>query len=87
MRFSNSAFGKIVLGIVFAVFMLVVSLVMSLGILPMVLIPLGVALVSPTVATVIGGVISLGILIFSFFVLGWAVFYFYRKNTFVYKSR
>ena len=87
MRFKDNAMGKIILGLVFGIFMLVVSLAMSLVIFPIVLIPLGVALVSPTVATMVGAIVSLGVLIFTFFVVGWAVFYFYKKNTFVYKSR
>lgn len=87
MKFKNNIIGKFVLGLVFSIFMLVVSLVMMLVVIPVVLVPMGVALVSPTAASIVGGFVSLVLLLFSFFVVGWAVFYFYKKNTFVYKRR
>lgn len=87
MKFKNDVFGKLVLGIVFSVFMLVVSLIMMLVVLPVALLPLGVALISPSVATFVGAISSVAILLISFFVIGWAIFYFYKKNTFIYKSR
>lgn len=87
MKFKNNIIGKFVLGLVFSIFMLVVSLAMMLVVIPIVLVPVGVALVSPTAASIVGGLASLVLLFLSFFVVGWAVFYFYRKNVFVYKRR
>jgi len=87
MRFKDNWIGKIILGVVFSIFMLVVSLAMLLVVLPLALVPLGIALIAPSAATVTGGIISLLLIFFSFFVVGWAVLYFYKKNVFVYKKR
>jgi hypothetical protein len=88
MKFKEGIWGFLKLGIVFALFMFVVSLLFTLLVIPIVLIPTGVMILT-------GGVIPgfnyfmyiFGVLscIGGFVVLGWALFYFYKKSTLIYK--
>ena len=89
MKFKNDWWGKLKLGIVFSLFMLAVSLIITLVVLPVVLIPFGIMLFtgSNPFIGVIGGALSLIVLVLTLFLVGWAVFYFYRKNVFIYKRR
>lgn len=89
MKFRSSVWGYLKLGVIFSLFMLVISLLFALVIIPAILIPFGVGLLtgSASLSQVFGGVIALLLFVVSFMVVGWAVFYFYRKNMFVYKRR
>ncbi len=87
MKFKKGAWGYLKLGVIFTLFMFVISLIFMFVIIPLMLVPMGVGLLtgSATTATLLGGVVSLLLLFISFVVVGWAVFYFFRKNTFIYK--
>jgi hypothetical protein len=63
--------------------------VMMFVIFPLAIIPMGVALLTGggSILTIVGGIFSILILLISLTVVGWAVFYFYRRNVFIYKKR
>ena len=87
MKFKKSLWGYFKLGVIFVLFMFIIALLFAFILIPIVLVPLGVGLVtgSASAMQMLGGIVSIGALLFSFVVVGWAVFYFFRKNTFVYK--
>jgi len=89
MKFGSSVRGYLKLGVIFGLFMSVISLLFALVIIPMLLIPLGIGLLTGSGSLVLGFsvVIALLVIVMSFMVVGWAVMYFYRKNVFVHKRK
>jgi hypothetical protein len=89
MKFEKGIFGYLKLGIVFSLFMLVVMLIFTLVVLPVVLIPtLGVILTGgSSIFTYMGAIFSVFLIIISFIVIGWAVYYFNKKNIFIGRKR
>lgn len=87
MKFGSSVRGYLKLGVIFGLFMLVISLLFALVIIPVLLIPLGIGLLTGSGSLVLGFSVVIALLVFvmSFMVVGWAVMYFYRKNVFVHK--
>jgi hypothetical protein len=90
MRFKQGIPGYLLAGIVFAVISALVGILYVLVTLPLVLIPTGIIIVSggsiPGM-NYLGYIFGLLITIGGFVVLGWVVFYFYKKNTLIYKSK
>lgn len=89
MKFKNNLIGTFLLGVVFVLFMLVVSILFILVLVPVFLVEFAVIFVGggSSIAGIFTGIMGLLILLASFVMVGWAVFYFYKKNTFVYKKR
>lgn len=89
MKFKDTIISKLILGVIFTLFMLLVSLVFALVLIPVFLVQMGVVLIggSTSIGTILLSIIGLLIFLASFFVVGWAVFYFYKKNVFSYKKR
>lgn len=89
MKFGSSVRGYLKLGVVFSLFMLVISLLFGFVIIPALLIPLGIGLLTGSGSLVLGFSVVIALLVFvmSFMVVGWAVMYFYRKNVFIHKKR
>lgn len=89
MKFGSSVRGYLKLGVVFSLFMAVISLLFVLVIIPALLIPLGIGLLtgSGSLALVFSVIVLLLVFVVSFMVVGWGVMYFYRKNVFVHKKR
>ena len=90
MKFKQGLWGYMKAGIVFAILAFLVGLLFTLVVLPLVLIPTGIIIV--TGGTLPGlSYLSYGFGIFitlgGFIVLGWLVFYFYKKNTLIYKRK
>lgn len=89
MKFRSGVRGYLKLGVIFGLFMLVISLLFALVVIPALLIPLGIGLLTGSGSLVLGFSVIIALLLFvgSFMVVGWAVMYFYRKNVFVHKRR
>ena len=87
MKFQDNWLGRLVLGIIFTLFMAVVVLLYTIVLIPVFLLEFGVIIIggATTPVQAFTGLLGIFVLVASFVVTGWAVMYFYKKNTFVYK--
>lgn len=89
MKFTDNLVGKFVLGVVFSLFMLLVTLVFVIVLIPVFLMEFLATFLggSATPVMMFTALIGLLVLLASFLMIGWAVFYFYKKNTFIYRKK
>ena len=91
MKFKQNIWGYLKLGAVFIVFMVLISFLFSIIILPVIFTGIGISFLfgMPTSGSdiTVGLIPTLGIfaviLVMSILMIGWAVFFFYKKNTFM----
>jgi hypothetical protein len=86
MKFHDTLTSKFLLGVIFSLFMLAVTFVFMVLLIPVLLVEFGAAFIGAPGA-IINGILGLLVLLATFLVVGMAVFYFYKKNIFIYRKR